>query len=101
MVSEADHAARQQSWYNRRNASRRFAFAKTEVALKWVRNDLDFTDARVLDRSLTTTETDSRHRHRFDDELAKIAEGWSLSDCYANAGRGKFVAKVPSVLSAV
>lgn len=57
VVSEAERAARQQVRYDRRNAGRPSAFAKTDVAPEWVRNDPDLTAAWALDRSVTTAET--------------------------------------------
>ena len=74
VVSEAEHAARQQKRYDRRNASRRSAFAKSNLASDWVRSDPDPATAWTLDHSVTTAETAGRRRSRLDSELAKIGE---------------------------
>ncbi|XBI14437.1 hypothetical protein VPH35_141016 [Triticum aestivum] len=99
IVSKAERAARQQEWYDRRNANRRPAFANSGVTLDWVRNDPDLACACALDDSVTTAET--RRRHRLDSELTKISVEGSLSDCSANAGRGKATARASKAMSAV
>ena len=101
MVSEAERTARQKARYNRRNVGHQYAFAKTDVTSGWVPNDTDLAAAWALDRTVTTAETSARGHHRVDSELAKNGEEWSLSDCSANAGRGKAAGTVPPVPSAV
>ena len=49
-MSEAERAAR----YDRRNADRRSAFAKSDVAPEWARNNPDLAAAWALDRSVIT-----------------------------------------------
>ena len=76
-------------------------FIKSDVPPEWVPNALDLAAAWALDRSVTTAETADRRCRRLDGELAKIGEEWSLSDCSANAGRGKAAARAPKATSAV
>ena len=71
------------------------------MAPERVRNDPDLAAAWALDRSFTTAETAARRRRLLYDELAKIGEEWSLSDCSTNAGRGKAAARAPQATSAV
>lgn len=85
-VSEEERTTQLQARYDRRNAARRSAFAKTNVAPEWICNDLELATAWALDHSITITETAARRHHRLDGELAKIGEEWSLSDCSTNAG---------------
>ena len=92
MVSEAERTARQKARYNRRNVGHQYAFAKTDMTSGWVPNDTDLAAAWALDRTVTTAKMS---------ELAKNGEEWSLSDCSANAGRGKAAGTVPPVPSAV
>ena len=70
LVSEAKRATRQYERYDRRSASHRSAFAKSNMAPDWVRNDPDLALAWVLDRSVTTAEATTRRRCRLYDELA-------------------------------
>ena len=88
-MSAPERAARQQERYNRHNVSRRSAFAKSDMAPEWARNDPDHASVWALDRFVTTVETGARRRHRLEGELAKIGEEWSLSETAAAAGRGK------------
>ena len=71
------------------------------MAPDWVGNDPDLTATWALDLSVTNTETVARRRRCLDGELAKIGEEWSLSDCSANAGRGKVAARAPKAQSIV
>ena len=71
------------------------------MAPDWVRNDPDLAAAWALDRSVTTAETADRRCRRLDGKLTKIGEEWSLSDCSANAGRGKATARASKAMSAV
>jgi hypothetical protein len=83
-------------WYDRRNAACHSAFAKSDAAPNWVRNNPDLAAAWALDRFVASTKTAARRR-RLDGELAKIGEEWSLSDSSANPSR----ARMPSVLPQV
>ena len=74
VVSEAECAVRRQARYDRRNAGRRSAFTKSDMAPEWVRNDPDLAAAWALDRSMTNTETAARRPCRLDGKLAKIGE---------------------------
>ena len=67
----------------------------------WDRNDPNLATAWALDHSVTTAETAARRRRCLDGEFAKIDEEWSLSDCSANAGRGKAAARAPKATSVV
>ena len=88
VVTEAEHATRQQAQYNRRNAARRSSSAKTDVASEWVHNGLDLIVAAAFDGSVTAADRTARCRRLLDGEIVKIGEEWSLSGCFADASRG-------------
>ncbi|KAE8778984.1 Importin subunit beta-1 [Hordeum vulgare] len=64
-------------------------FPKTDVAPKWIHNNLDLATAWALDRSISTIEAAAKRRRRLHDEMAKIGKEWFLSACFANDSRGK------------
>jgi hypothetical protein len=80
--------------YDRHNASRHSAFAKSDVAPDLVRKDPYLATVWALDCSMTTAETAARRRHRLDGELAKMGEEGSLSDYSANDGHDKATSAV-------
>ena len=95
-------AARQHARYNRRNATCRSAFAKSDAMSEWVRNNPDLPAAWALNCSVTTAETAAKLRHRhIDGELAKIGEGWLFSVSSANTVKGKTAAGAPRATSAL
>lgn len=68
---EEERTARQQARYERRNAAFRSAYAKSDAAPEWARNDPDLAAAWALDRFVTIAEMAAwRRRCRFDSELA-------------------------------
>ncbi|KAE8770386.1 hypothetical protein D1007_57854 [Hordeum vulgare] len=73
-----------QARYDLHNIGCCSAFAKANRAQNWVCNDTDLSMACALDRFVTTTEKAARRCRILDDELVKIGEEWSLSNCSAN-----------------